>query len=521
MNTQIQNKTTNLNDTDSSKPVTGQVDYNKQDTPKKKKPFKFILGGVILLLLVIGSAAALYLTQINQDVRQQASTGSQAYPDGMVWVPGFNSDGSGAWLTEERFDVLNEQREDAGIGALENDNGVAVIPGTETTNNGSGVSDVAVNETYTPGTPVSCKSGSSSGSLCNCAPNDLCKPVGGGGSQPATGSNAGQACFIGVTQFECVKRAVIETIVVGIEGGACEIGQRTECGVGCGDGQQMICGGGANGLQGCTWTDRCIGQSDRGNGEITNNQSCEGLKRVSGGEPSKGGFVGCSGVKNCFCQGSIHTGSTYSGGNVVCYDDYQNDSCGAPGVGGPIEPPVTEPPSTEPPATEPPSTEPPATEPPATQPPNSSPNPSPTPTSYYCNSSCETNDQCQTNDSNLICNTEENNRCRLSTNTSSAECQPAVGPMCLDIDLNDSQSGVILTEDPSFGDSVKFTCAEVAGVDHYIFRVIEPDNNIIDLLATGRTSSSYIINKSGKFFAQCQICTTSSDDSCNSYEALN
>jgi len=99
--------------------------------------------------------------------------------------------------------------------------------------------------------------------------------------------------------------------------------------------------------------------------------------------------------------------------------------------------------------------------------------------------------------------------------------QADVGPMCLSIDLIDSQTGLVLTEDPSFGDSVRFTCAQVANIENYIFRVIEPDNNIVDLAATGRTSESFTISKDGRHFAQCQICTTSDDDSCNSYAEIN
>ena len=45
--------------------------------PQKKSPssLKLILGGILLLLLVITSGVGLYLSQQNQDIRQQAAGG--------------------------------------------------------------------------------------------------------------------------------------------------------------------------------------------------------------------------------------------------------------------------------------------------------------------------------------------------------------------------------------------------------------------------------------------------------------
>lgn len=507
-----------------------QTQSFKSSAPMKKKtPLKLIIGGIILLLLVVGSGAALYLTQMSQDVRQQAKeslydqlkdeptssggptssglpTGGDPTRDedagsGGTCQSGYTYVETLGCLSPQRLKDLNDQREAQGI---------PPIPSSDDSGTGGGVG-VLPGGIYEPNsTPVSC--GGGSGSYCNCAPNDICLPV--GGSQGTTQEN-GQTCFTGVSKFQCKKSAVNETIVVGGLGDPCDIGQRTACSSdGCGSGQQRLCGG-ITGLASCTYTDRCLGEDPiRGNGEITEGQSCSGLKRVSGGEPSKGGFVGCSSTKNCFCeQNGVNTGSTYSSGKVVCYDDVHNDSCGAPGVGG--TPPVTE----EPPIDQPPVDQPSGGDDNDDDNPESSPNPSPK--NYFCNSSCTANQQCQSNDSNLICSSEEGNRCRLATNPTSAQCQPAVGPMCLDIDLIDSQTNTPLTDDPAYGDTVRFVCAQVSGADHYIFRVIEPDGNIVNLDATGLTSTAYTISQDGRHFAQCQICTTSSDDSCHSYEGLN
>lgn len=54
---------------------TPKEDPKPLEKPKKKLPIKYIVGGIVLILLLIGAGAGFYLTQINQDVRQQASTG--------------------------------------------------------------------------------------------------------------------------------------------------------------------------------------------------------------------------------------------------------------------------------------------------------------------------------------------------------------------------------------------------------------------------------------------------------------
>jgi hypothetical protein len=204
----------------------------------------------------------------------------------------------------------------------------------------------------------------------------------------------------------------------------------------------------------------------------------------------------------------VGTGQIY----CACQEGW---SCGQPGAkpgtnvanASPPPPSPTPQPSTPPPST-PPGTPPPETPPPTTP-----------PVSYYCNSPCTTNSQCQSADSRFTCNAEQGNRCRLNTNPTAANCQPPTGPMCISISMtNITRPANTATQDPSRGDAVRFTCGEVAGAARYIFRVIEPDGLIATLSATGRTSNSYTISKSGKFAAQCQICTGAADSTCLPYE---
>lgn len=165
---------------------------------------------------------------------------------------------------------------------------------------------------------------------------------------------------------------------------------------------------------------------------------------------------------------------------------------------------------------------------------NCSSSPTPTPTgstppttvSYSCNSPCTETSQCQNTslggDSRFTCSAEQGNRCRLSTNVTSATCQPASGPMCLSINLaNLSNPTAPVTADPRLGDAVQLTCGEVAGVDHYIARAIDPAGVITNLVMTGRVSSSYTVSMSGVYRMQCQICTGADASTCYAYEPLS
>ncbi len=67
---------------------------------------------------------------------------------------------------------------------------------------------------------------------------------------------------------------------------------------------------------------------------VSEGQQCGGLTRLSNGEANHGAFVGCSGPQNCFCDLNFS-------GTVKCYDDVNNDSCGARVMSSPTSPPAT------------------------------------------------------------------------------------------------------------------------------------------------------------------------------------
>jgi hypothetical protein len=96
--------------------------------------------------------------------------------------------------------------------------------------------------------------------------------------------------------------------------------------------------------------------------------------------------------------------------------------------------------------------------------------------------------------------------------TPSPSPSPSPGPQCLDITMDNP--------DAEWGDQTTFTCGAVAGVDHYVFRVMSPDGIVNPLGATGRISAPYLIAQFGTYFAQCQICTSADDSSCHAWEPL-
>ncbi|MBT7309712.1 MAG: hypothetical protein HN846_03325, partial [Candidatus Pacebacteria bacterium] len=51
----------------------------RKDLSKKKMKWNYVIGGILLLLLVLGGGAGYWLTQQNQDIRQQASGGADPY----------------------------------------------------------------------------------------------------------------------------------------------------------------------------------------------------------------------------------------------------------------------------------------------------------------------------------------------------------------------------------------------------------------------------------------------------------
>lgn len=94
---------------------------------------------------------------------------------------------------------------------------------------------------------------------------------------------------------------------------------------------------------------------------------------------------------------------------------------------------------------------------------------------------------------------------------------PPVGPQCLNITMQNVTGGRVTVLPPQLGDSVRFTCGTVAGVNRYVFRVIEPDGTIVPLQATGAVSATYNVEKFGTFKAQCQICTGANDNTCTPF----
>jgi hypothetical protein len=98
---------------------------------------------------------------------------------------------------------------------------------------------------------------------------------------------------------------------------------------------------------------------------------------------------------------------------------------------------------------------------------------------------------------------------------------PSPGPQCLSIALNNiSNPSAAATTDPKIGETINFTCGEVAGAARYIFRVRRPDGTITALASTGRNSANMTVDASGMYAAQCQICTGADEASCHAFEQL-
>lgn len=91
---------------------------------------------------------------------------------------------------------------------------------------------------------------------------------------------------------------------------------------------------------------------------------------------------------------------------------------------------------------------------------------------------------------------------------------PPVGPQCLSIDISN--------ENPVIGESVTFTCGNVASAAMYQFRVgsAASPSAMTTLAATGRVSEPFIVTDSGEWFAQCRICTGQDESTCQPYESI-
>jgi hypothetical protein len=106
----------------------------------------------------------------------------------------------------------------------------------------------------------------------------------------------------------------------------------------------------------------------------------------------------------------------------------------------------------------------------------------------------------------------------VSTNGNS--CGGTTGPVCLNLSISKSN--------PKVGDSVTFTCGNVAGATKYEFRVKLPDGTIQALSTTAsttanpkpRTSTALTISSQGAYAAQCRICTGANGSTCQQYESF-
>lgn len=118
-----------------------------------------------------------------------------------------------------------------------------------------------------------------------------------------------------------------------------------------------------------------------------------------------------------------------------------------------------------------------------------------------CNSICTSDQQCQLTNSSYTCQSVGDgiSRCRHQSYPDQLNCE-APAPMCLAISMSPTA--------PAINDTVTFTCAQVAGVSNYGFRVIQPNGTISDLSSQGNVSSPYTIAQSGTYRAECRLCTT-------------
>lgn len=89
---------------------------------------------------------------------------------------------------------------------------------------------------------------------------------------------------------------------------------------------------------------------------------------------------------------------------------------------------------------------------------------------------------------------------------------PTPGPVCLNVTISKAN--------PQVGESVTFTCGTVAGANHYQFRIKLPDGTVKDLAATNNVSASFTIAAPGAHKAQCRICTGADDSTCQAYGTL-
>lgn len=102
---------------------------------------------------------------------------------------------------------------------------------------------------------------------------------------------------------------------------------------------------------------------------------------------------------------------------------------------------------------------------------------------------------------------------------------PPVGPICLNVALVDTQGVAVST--PSLNQQVALSCGQVSGVNRYDFKLIYPDGTASYKEGTASTSPARIstpfsLTQSGKYIAQCRICTSvSGTTQCQDFESIS
>lgn len=110
----------------------------------------------------------------------------------------------------------------------------------------------------------------------------------------------------------------------------------------------------------------------------------------------------------------------------------------------------------------------------------------------------------------------------LPTNTPLPSATPTIGPTCNGITFTYAQGDTVY-HPPYVGDNAYFTCAQVAGADHYEFRIQLPDLTIVNLQpvsTTSQVSQEYPLPMLGHYSAQCRICTGTDPSTCQAWEPL-
>lgn len=139
---------------------------------------------------------------------------------------------------------------------------------------------------------------------------------------------------------------------------------------------------------------------------------------------------------------------------------------------------------------------------------------------YACNSTCTTDAQCQTSNPGYVCDPSART-CRLASNPTSTTCEPLAAAACLNISLNvNGQQVAFGADDPVRGDIIQLVCAQAPRAARYIFRVTEPNGQLVILQSVNgsNVSQPYNVTKAGAFKAQCQICTGAANSTCLPFE---